>query len=324
VRLTGSSPQAYLTQLLPWLPLAAPATLPRPQPKNYLDYIATYRRLLQGQRKSNEEMANRLSGAGRLRTHGDTAAPRQPSPTPLGSARHSRRGLPCRRAAGGLSRLEQAATEVAALQKDLSQARVVVHAATEECDQLLVVIASNTADAEARQKAAQEKEEALKGLSAQIEVGGAGRGRRQGAQGRMQAGMRPPALAFLASTRLTTLASLPAPPQVEKAEAEQALSEAIPALEEAAAALNDLKRDEITEIRSFAKPHILVQKVGAARRRLRPACARGKGPGACTCCCQWPAAEALTAACFAPACRCASASSSCATSRTCPGRAPSR
>jgi dynein heavy chain, axonemal len=51
------------------------------------------------------------------------------------------------------------------------------------------------------------------------------------------------------------------PEQVEKVEAEQALSEAIPALEEAAAALNELKRDDITEIRSFAKPHILVQKV---------------------------------------------------------------
>ena len=48
---------------------------------------------------------------------------------------------------------------------------------------------------------------------------------------------------------------------MEKLEAEQALSEAIPALEEAAAALADLKRDDITEIRSFAKPHILVQKV---------------------------------------------------------------
>lgn len=56
--------------------------------------------------------------------------------------------------------------------------------------------------------------------------------------------------------------------QVEKVEAEQALSEAIPALEEAAAALNDLKRDDITEIRSFAKPHILVQKVCADRHML--------------------------------------------------------
>lgn len=53
---------------------------------------------------------------------------------------------------------------------------------------------------------------------------------------------------------------------VEKAEAEAALEEAIPALEEAAAALLDLKKDDITEIRSFAKPHVLVQKV----RLLRP------------------------------------------------------
>ncbi|KAK9868729.1 hypothetical protein WJX84_008574 [Apatococcus fuscideae] len=48
---------------------------------------------------------------------------------------------------------------------------------------------------------------------------------------------------------------------VEKEGAEAALAEAIPILEEAAQALNDLKRDDITEIRSFAKPHILVQKV---------------------------------------------------------------
>ena len=48
---------------------------------------------------------------------------------------------------------------------------------------------------------------------------------------------------------------------VEKGEAEVALEAAIPALEEAAEALNDLKKDDITEIRSFAKPHILVQKV---------------------------------------------------------------
>ena len=79
------------------------------------------------------------------------------------------------------------------------------------------VISRNTADAESRQTAAVEKEEALQKESAVIAV--------------------------------------------EKADAEQALSEAIPALEEAAAALNDLKRDDITEIRSFAKPHILVQKV---------------------------------------------------------------
>ena len=48
---------------------------------------------------------------------------------------------------------------------------------------------------------------------------------------------------------------------VEKEEAEAALAEAIPALEEAANALRDLKKDDIIEIRSFAKPHVLVQKV---------------------------------------------------------------
>ena len=52
--------------------------------------------------------------------------------------------------------------------------------------------------------------------------------------------------------------------QQEKAGAEAALEEAIPALEEAAAALNDLRREDITEIRSFAKPHVLVQKASGA------------------------------------------------------------
>ena len=47
----------------------------------------------------------------------------------------------------------------------------------------------------------------------------------------------------------------------DKAEAEAALEEALPALEEAAQALNDLKKDDITELRSFAKPHQLVQDV---------------------------------------------------------------
>ena len=56
---------------------------------------------------------------------------------------------------------------------------------------------------------------------------------------------------------------------VEKAEAEVALEAAIPALEEAAQALNDLKKDDITEIRSFAKPHILVQKVSCCKSPAR-------------------------------------------------------
>lgn len=48
---------------------------------------------------------------------------------------------------------------------------------------------------------------------------------------------------------------------VEKVEAEAALEEAIPALEEAADALNDLRKDDITEVRSFAKPNIQIQRV---------------------------------------------------------------
>ena len=61
---------------------------------------------------------------------------------------------------------------------------------------------------------------------------------------------------------------------VEKKEAEVALEAAIPALEEAAEALNDLKKDDITEIRSFAKPHVLVQKVcdSPASGQLTVAC----------------------------------------------------
>jgi len=47
----------------------------------------------------------------------------------------------------------------------------------------------------------------------------------------------------------------------QKAEAEEGLSKALPALEKAAEALGNLKKDDITEIRSFAKPHPLVENV---------------------------------------------------------------
>jgi dynein heavy chain len=48
---------------------------------------------------------------------------------------------------------------------------------------------------------------------------------------------------------------------VEKAEAEAALAMAIPALEEAAAALSNLKKDDITQIKSYNNPPVGVQKV---------------------------------------------------------------
>jgi dynein heavy chain len=217
------------------------------QPKNYLDFVTNYKRLLSTQRKDNIETTTRLSN--------------------------------------GLAKLTQVSAEVDVLQQELSQAKVVVEAATRECNQLLEVrqaaqqkhlhsnvecsslvgsvsqripfnpalpfslpaegtlcgchkphsvvapstpfaaacdvqvISANTANAETKQKAAQEKEAALQVESVQI------------AQ--------------------------------DKEEAEQALSEAIPALEDAAAALRDLKKDDITEIRSFAKPHVLVQRVSS-------------------------------------------------------------
>ena len=47
----------------------------------------------------------------------------------------------------------------------------------------------------------------------------------------------------------------------KKKEAESDLAKAIPALEAAALALNSLKKEEITELKSFAKPNIAVQKV---------------------------------------------------------------
>ncbi|GMH41526.1 hypothetical protein BSKO_09436 [Bryopsis sp. KO-2023] len=148
-------------------------------PKNYLDFINNYKRSLTDSRKMYTDMADRLDG--------------------------------------GLQKLIQAAKEVDILQKELSEATVVVEKATRECNELLEVISKNTAEVEGKQVVAIDKEETLKVESAEIAI--------------------------------------------EKAEAEAALEQAIPALEEAASALQDLKKDDITEIRSFSKPHILVQKV---------------------------------------------------------------
>lgn len=49
--------------------------------------------------------------------------------------------------------------------------------------------------------------------------------------------------------------------KVEKAEAEQALEEAIPALEEARDALGNLKKEDVTEIKAFARPPEAVQGI---------------------------------------------------------------
>lgn len=60
------------------------------------------------------------------------------------------------------SLLMQAATEVDAMQKELTQAKVVVEAATQECNGLLEVITTNTADVEQKQEVAMKTEQELK------------------------------------------------------------------------------------------------------------------------------------------------------------------
>lgn len=71
------------------------------QPKNYLDFISNYKRSLATQRKEISDTSTRLSN--------------------------------------GLAKLVQASVEVDDLQKKLSAAKVVVEAATKECNQLLEV-----------------------------------------------------------------------------------------------------------------------------------------------------------------------------------------
>jgi dynein heavy chain len=71
------------------------------QPKNYLDFITNYKRILSTQRKDNLDTTARLSS--------------------------------------GLAKLTQVSSEVDALQQELSKAKVVVEAATKECNELLQV-----------------------------------------------------------------------------------------------------------------------------------------------------------------------------------------
>lgn len=78
-----------------------PSRCPSKQPKNYLDFITNYKRILSSQRKEHVDTTERLSN--------------------------------------GLAKLVQVSSEVDVLQRELSQAKVVVEAATRECNQLLEV-----------------------------------------------------------------------------------------------------------------------------------------------------------------------------------------
>lgn len=79
------------------------------QPKNYLDFITNYKRILCTQRKDNLDTTARLSN--------------------------------------GLAKLTQVSSEVDALQQELSKAKIVVEAATKECNELLQVRGSSRASA---------------------------------------------------------------------------------------------------------------------------------------------------------------------------------
>ena len=148
-------------------------------PKNYLDFIANYKKSLEEQRRLNSDFSSRLDG--------------------------------------GLQKLIQAAEEVSVMQVTLSESKVVVERTTKEVNELLEVITTSTADVEAKQEAAAAKEEQLQVDSARIAV--------------------------------------------EKQEAEDDLAKAIPALEAAAEALKNLRKEDITEIKAFAKPPAAVEKV---------------------------------------------------------------
>ena len=101
-------------------------------PKNYLDFIATYKKLLGDNRNTIGELAQRLDG--------------------------------------GLQKLIQASTEVDAMKVELTEAKAVVDKATKECNELLGVIGVSTEEVEKKQEVAVAKEEQLKIESEEIAI----------------------------------------------------------------------------------------------------------------------------------------------------------
>jgi dynein heavy chain len=148
-------------------------------PKNFLDFISNYKSSLSTKRTQNTEMTQRLDG--------------------------------------GLSKLIQAADEVAKMQIELAEKTIIVDAKSKEVGELLVDINAQTEDAMQKQEIATQKEEELAVMTEKIAV--------------------------------------------QKEEAELGLAAAMPALEQAAEALNNLDKDDITEVRGFNNPNPLVKNV---------------------------------------------------------------
>ena len=146
-------------------------------PKNYLNFITTFKKQLGEKRRENGDLVHRLDG--------------------------------------GLTKLVQAASDVAEMKTELAKQTVVVEQKTRDCASLLAEIETSTTEATAKQEAATEQEESLGIQSVEIAA--------------------------------------------QKEVAESKLAAALPALEQAAEALNDLSKSDIDEMKGFAKPHVLVQ-----------------------------------------------------------------
>jgi dynein heavy chain, axonemal len=99
-------------------------------PKNYLDYINTYNRLLQENRDLNGRLCSRLET--------------------------------------GLGKLEESSQQLNVLNKQLAEQNIAVRNKTEACTQLLEVITSSTKTAEEKKTLAEKKEIELDGQTVQI------------------------------------------------------------------------------------------------------------------------------------------------------------
>nr|KAJ3423035.1 Dynein heavy chain 10, axonemal [Polyrhizophydium stewartii] len=99
-------------------------------PKNYLDYISTYNRLLEENRELNGKLCARLES--------------------------------------GLGKLEESSQQLDVLNKQLAEQNIAVRNKTEACNKLLEVITTNTKTAEEKKSLAEKKEVELDGQTVQI------------------------------------------------------------------------------------------------------------------------------------------------------------
>ncbi|KAJ3336288.1 Dynein heavy chain 10, axonemal, partial [Gonapodya sp. JEL0774] len=99
-------------------------------PKNYLDYISTYNSILKTQRDLNGKLCTRLDS--------------------------------------GLSKLEEASSQLDVLNKQLAEQNIAVKDKTEACNKLLEVITKNTTEAEEKKEMAEKKGTELEAQNVQI------------------------------------------------------------------------------------------------------------------------------------------------------------